>query len=143
MFFEYRKLLKFSTLAFTLVTPVVGQVTCFGNVTGPPSAESLACAQFALPFCETGGLIHLPGQGSSARCFNNGTKCKCKCDFTIWNGASVGSPLSPPNSAFCSEILVEIAKICPLGGQSGEFGLPFNYTLRPGTGSCLPDITSD
>ncbi|KAF9078056.1 hypothetical protein BDP27DRAFT_1412971 [Rhodocollybia butyracea] len=143
MFFNYQKLSKFSTLAFALATPVVGQtsVQCFN------SGLNVNCSQSIGAFCSNtqaamGNAIN--AQDSIATCSTNNISIGIisKCIFTAWNQfPSVGGNI--PNVANCNLALKNVTETCQFGGQASVDNANFLFTVLPNTGSCLSDITND
>ncbi|KAF9070676.1 hypothetical protein BDP27DRAFT_582529 [Rhodocollybia butyracea] len=135
---NYRKLLSYSTLAFTLAIPVVCQASCFeSDITGN-------CVQFAPTFCNTVGNLVIGAQNTVAFCFNAlGSELGTyKCDFTIFNEFP-GQDGNPAGVSSCNTVLTSIAELCPVAGGQAAGGEHFGFTMELTAGACPENVVND
>ncbi|KAJ6589720.1 hypothetical protein B0H19DRAFT_1058701 [Mycena capillaripes] len=124
------KTLTVTALAF-VVTPALGQLTCFGPITGTMGD----CTSFITTFCTSiAGELIAPGD-SAAQCFPGPTSAttNLNCDFTAVNMGTLANNIDVDT---CEALLRNVNAECGLIGGFGQpAGQEFQYYIEPNTES--------
>ncbi|KAJ6462211.1 hypothetical protein C8R45DRAFT_1178742 [Mycena sanguinolenta] len=127
-------LLSFVSLA-VLATPSLGQVTftCLPGTT----RTAFNCTGFATTFCQTAGTATVGGGDFISRCFNGPTGSGLQCNFAA--KSLIPAP-DAPSAGNCVSVLQTMTLNCPAGGVGQFSGLPFQFSVDPGNGTCAVEI---